>query len=51
LATQKKNNSTADSLGLVKMEHYTIEQRVFIIEQYFKNNESLVVFYLIQILR
>ena len=41
LATQKKNNLTADSLGLVKMERYTIEQRVFIIEQYFKNNESL----------
>ena len=33
LATQKKNNLTADSLGLVKMERYTIEQRVFIIQQ------------------
>ena len=41
LATQKKNNLTAGSLGLVKMERYTIEQRVFIIEQYFKNNKSL----------
>ena len=41
LATPKKNNLTADSLGLVKMERYTIEQRVFITEQYFKNNESL----------
>ena len=40
MATQKKNNLTADSLGLVKMR-YTIEQRMFIIEQYFKNNESL----------
>ena len=38
---QKKNSLTADSLGLVKMEHYTREQRVFIVEQYFKNNESL----------
>lgn len=40
-----KNNLTADSLGLVKMERYTwsvIAQRVFIIEQHFKNNESLV---------
>ena len=36
---KKKNNLTADSLGLVKMERYTIEQRVFIIEQYFKNND------------
>ena len=33
---KKKNNLTADSLGLVKMERYTIDQRVFIIEQYFK---------------
>jgi len=32
---------TAESLGLVKMERYTIQQRVFIIEQYLKNNESL----------
>ena len=33
---EKKNSLTAESLGLVKMERYTIQQRVFIIEQYFK---------------
>ena len=37
----KKNSLTAESLRLVKMERYTIQQCVFIIEQYFKNNESL----------
>lgn len=31
----------AKSLGLVKMEHYTREQNIFIVGQYFKNNESL----------
>ena len=31
----------AESLELVKMERYTIQQHVFIIEQYFKNNENL----------
>ena len=44
---RKKKNLTDESLRLVKMERYTIEQRVFIIEQYFK--DSLL--YLIQILR
>ena len=37
----KKNNLMAESLELVKMERYTIQQHVFIIEQYFKNNENL----------
>ena len=36
-----KNHLIADSLGLVKMKCYTTEQRVFIVEEYFKNNESL----------
>lgn len=31
---------TADNSELLKMKRYTKEQRVFIIEQYFKNNES-----------
>lgn len=30
---------TADSSGLLKMERYTKEQRIFIVEQYFKNNK------------
>ena len=34
----KKNSLIAENLRLVKMERYTIQQRVFIIEQYFKNN-------------
>jgi len=38
---KKKNSLTADSLGLVKMEHYTRERCVFIVEQYFKNKKSL----------
>lgn len=38
LAALKKKNMTADGLGVVKMERYTIEHRVFILEQYFKNN-------------
>jgi len=41
LPTKKKDSVTADSLGLLKMERYTKEQRVFIVEQYFKNNEGL----------
>lgn len=36
------NNLTADSLGLIKMERYTTEQRVFIVEEYFKNKVTLV---------
>lgn len=31
---------TADNSELLKMKRYTKEQRVFIIEQYFKHNES-----------
>jgi uncharacterized hydantoinase/oxoprolinase family protein len=42
LATLKqKNNLTAESLRLVKMKRYIINQRVFIIELYLKNNETL----------
>lgn len=41
LPTKKKDSVTADSSGLLKMEGYTKEQRVFIVEQYFKNNEGL----------
>lgn len=37
----KKNKSTADSLELVKMERYTVKGRVLIVEQCFKNNESV----------
>lgn len=36
-----KNNLTADSLGLVNMERYTIEQHVLIAEHCLRNNESL----------
>ena len=43
----KKNSLTAESLRLVKMARYTIQQCIFIIEQYFKNS----LLYLIQILR
>ena len=41
LLKKKKKHLTADSLGLVKMEGYTIEQHIFIVELYFKNDESL----------
>ena len=37
LATLKKSNLTANSIGLLKMERYTIEQRVFIINYYFSS--------------
>lgn len=40
LATKKQNSLTTDSLGLVNMERYSKEQRVFIVEQYF-NSDSL----------
>ena len=33
---------TADSLEFVKIKRYMIKQRVFIADQNFKNNESLV---------
>ncbi|PBC29604.1 hypothetical protein APICC_08150 [Apis cerana cerana] len=36
----RKDSMTADSSGLLKMERYTKEQRIFIVEQYFKNNKS-----------
>lgn len=35
-----KNNLTPDSLGLVNMERYMIEQCVFNVGHYLKNNES-----------
>lgn len=38
----KKKDNVIDNLGLLKMERDTKEQHVFIVEQYFKNNESLV---------
>ena len=38
---QKKKSETADSLGLLKMKYYPKKQRVFIVEQYFKNNKGL----------
>ena len=38
---KKQNKSTVDSLSLVKMERFAIEQRVFIVEQYFENSECL----------
>ena len=41
--TIKKNHLTADSLGLVKMKRYIIEQHIYTVEEYFKNNERLVV--------
>lgn len=34
------SKSTANSLGLVKMDRYTLEQRVFINKQYLKNNDN-----------
>ena len=42
VVTLLKNHLIADSEGLIKVDHYKIEC-VFIVEQYFKNNESLVV--------
>ena len=36
---------TVESLELVKMERYTMQQHVFIIEQYFKNNILKILFY------
>lgn len=39
----KKIFMTADTPGLLKMERYTKEQRVFIAQQYIKNNEDLAV--------
>lgn len=38
---KKKDSMTGHSSGLLKMERYTKEERVFIVAQYFKNNESL----------
>lgn len=38
-----KDNLTTDSSGLLQIELYTKKQRVFIVEQYFKNNEGLAV--------
>ena len=38
---KKKDSVKADSLGLLKIECYTKEQRVSIVVQYFKNNEGL----------
>jgi len=32
---------TAESSGLGKMQRYTTQHRVFIVEQYLKNNEIL----------
>jgi hypothetical protein len=37
---QKKDTLIADSSGLLNMERYTKEHRVFIVEQYFKNEEG-----------
>lgn len=39
----KKSSVAADSSGLLKIEHYMKEQRVFSIEKYLKNNEVLTV--------
>lgn len=39
-ATKNKKGLATDSLGLAKTEYYTAEQRLFIVEQYLKNNES-----------
>lgn len=43
LPTKKKDSLIAGSLGLLKMELYPKEQRVFIVQQCFKNNEGLAV--------
>lgn len=39
---REKDSVTADGWGLLKMERYYLkkEQRVFMVEQYFKNNEG-----------
>lgn len=38
--TTLKKTSRQESLGLEKMEGNNIEKRVFIIEEYFKNNKN-----------
>lgn len=54
VATKKKQNSvTAASLGLLQMEGYTKEQRLFIIQQHFKKptfNKSFNTKHLISLL-
>lgn len=37
----KNYSVTADSSGLSKMERYTKEPHIFIVEHYLKNNEGL----------
>lgn len=39
---REKDSVTADGWGLLKMERYYLkkERRVFMVEQYFKNNEG-----------
>lgn len=37
---KKEKSFIADSLSLVKMEHYTGRQEKFVVDRYFKNNGS-----------